>query len=57
MTLYERGCTTGIGGWLGSGLWDPLKSLVTGPSLVNCYLGNKFHKKCRLTGSDLWITG
>ena len=28
---------------------DPLKSSVTGPSLlVNCYLKNKFHKKIRV---------
>ena len=33
-----------VGGW---GL-GPLKSSVTGPSmLINCYLGNKFHKKYR----------
>ena len=32
------------------GVQDPLTSLVTGSSLlVNCYLGNKFHKKIRLT--------
>ena len=31
-----------VGGW-GP---DPLKSSITGPSLlVNCYLGNKFQKK------------
>ena len=31
-----------FGGWVR----DPLKSLVTGPSLlVNCYLEIKFHKK------------
>ena len=32
------------------GVWvrSPLKSLVTGPCLlVNCFLGNKFHKKIR----------
>ena len=34
-----------FGGW-GRG---PLKSLVTGPSLlVNCYLETKFHKKIRV---------
>ena len=28
---------------------DPLKSLVTSPSLLgNCYLDNKFHKNFRL---------
>ena len=33
------------------GVWvrDPHKSLVTDPSLlVNCFLGNKFHKKIRV---------
>ena len=35
--------------WWAVGVRDPLKSLVTGPSLLfNCYLGNKFHKKFRL---------
>ena len=34
------------GHWWAVGVGDPLKRLVTGPSLlVNCYLGNKFHKK------------
>ena len=36
------------------GVQDPLTSLVTGSSLlVNCYLGNKFHKKIRLTPPPL----
>ena len=30
-------------------IYYPLKSLVTGPSLLdNCYLGTKFHKKIRV---------
>ena len=33
---------------------DPLKSSVTGPSLlVNCYLENKFHKKIRVNPPPL----
>ena len=32
-----------------AGVWNPLKSLVTGPSLlVNCYLEIKFHKIIRV---------
>ena len=35
---------------LAVGVRDPLKSSVTGPSLlVNCYLETKFHKKIRVT--------
>ena len=39
---------------LAVGVRDPLKSSVTGPSLlVNCYLETKFHKKIRVTPPPL----
>ena len=41
LTNYGHRCVVGVR--------DPFKSLVMGPSLsVNCYLENKFHKKCRM---------
>ena len=39
---------------LAVGVWDPLKSSVTGLSLlVNCYLEIKFHKKKLSFTSDM----
>ena len=42
------------GHWWAPGVWNPLKSLVMGPSLlVNCYLEIKFHKKIRVNTPPL----
>ena len=43
------GCTTGTPHRWAVGVRDPLKSSITGPSLlVNCYHENKSHKNFRL---------
>ena len=41
---------------MGDGVYEPLKSLVTGPSsLGNCNLENKFHKKSVYTYISVYI--